>query len=165
MNHAYKVAGLLIALSLPVATQATGASIRYTSAGTPDLSEFVVGKTTFEQVQAVMGDPVELQTDSAGMPRSVAFLLPLQGERTVSDSVGVKAVKSGFFSTIRSHAGSLVSHIPGIGGMVAAEAMDAGSAQALKKVTGAGAKVWLCSVKFQHRHYSGGSCSTMPRPI
>jgi len=140
---------------------ATAGTLRYTSAGLPDFSGFVVGSTTLDDVEASMGRPINVQTDGHGQPASASFYLPLQGQNSVSDNPATSAAKGSFFSSIRSHASSLVSRVPGVGGMVGAAAVDQGAAAA----TGQGAKVWSCQVLFDHGRYLQGSCSTINRPI
>lgn len=155
----------VLALALPLAVQAASPSPSYTAGGLPQMSVFTPGKTTFNQVRETLGEPVFMQTDSDGRPTSASFYVPLMGETTTHDSAATKMVKSSIFSKLRSHAGGLLSHIPGVGGVVAAEAMDAGTAQAAGKLYGIGAKVWACTINFARGRYQTGSCATINRPI
>ncbi len=140
-------------------------AITYTSAGSPDFSRYVPGQTTAEQITADLGTPISSQTDAHGAPTAMDFRLPLQGE-TVTTTGGVASTAKGFgFAQLKSHAGSLLSHIPGLGGMAAAAAVDVGTSKVAGQIVGVGTKVWLCRVLLDHSRYSSASCSLMNRPI
>lgn len=145
------------------ATSAT--AITYTPAGSPDFSHYVAGKTTAAQITADLGTPISSQTDAHGAPTAMDFRLPVQGE-TVTTTGGVASTAKGFgLAQLKSHAGSLLSHIPGLGGMAAAAAVDVGTSKVAGQIVGVGTKVWLCRVLLDHSRYSSASCSLMNRPI
>jgi len=158
------VAVALVAFGFFTSAQATGCT--YTSSGSPDLTHFTPGHTTFDQVQGDLGNPVQMTADSAGQPSMASFYEPMQGDAPMGAATGAaNMAKGSMVSTVSSHAGSFLSHIPGIGGLVAAGAVDVGTAQAAGAVTGAGQKVWSCMVTFSHGVYQSGSCTTINRPV
>lgn len=156
---------LSMTLGIPRLSAAQSPVIQYTPAGAPDLSRYIVGRTTAAQITADLGTPVDMQTDANGQPVVMSFLLPLQGETTTTTG-GIASTAKGFaLANVESHAGSLLSHIPGLGGMAAAAAVDAGTSKVVGKITGVGSKDWMCTVQLDHGIYSSGRCGLINRPI
>jgi hypothetical protein len=140
-------------------------AITYTPAGSPDFSGYVPGQTTAAQITADLGAPISSQTDAEGAPTAMDFRLPLQGE-TAATTGGIASTAKGVgFARLKSGASSLLGHIPGLGGMAAAVAVDAGTAKMAGQIVGVGTQVWLCRVFFNHSRYSSASCGLMNRPI
>ena len=88
-----------------------------------------------------------------------------QGE-TATTTGGIASTAKGIgLAKLESHAGSLLSHIPGLGGMAAAAAVDAGTSKVAGKIIGVGSQDWLCTVLLDHGHYSSANCGLINRPI
>lgn len=150
---------------LPIHAHAQSSVLRYTAAGAPDFSGYVPGQTTAAQITADLGTPISSQTDAHGQPTAMDFRLPLKGEPATTTG-GITSTAEGFgFAKLKSHAGSLLSHIPGLGGMAAAAAVDVGTSRVAGQIVGVGTKVWLCRVLLDHSRYNSASCSLMNRPI
>lgn len=157
------LAGLLLAVV--ASAQAKGTGPAYSASGAPDFSRYVVGQTTAAQITADLGTPISSQTDASGVPTTMDFRLPLQGE-TATTTGGVAATAKGIgLAQVESHAGSLLSHIPGLGGMAAAAAVDVGTSKVAGKIVGVGSKVWLCRVSLENDRYSSASCGLINRPL
>lgn len=157
------IAGLLLAAVASAHAQGTGPA--YSATGAPDFSHYVVGQTTAAQITADLGAPISIQTNAQGQPTVMDFRLPLQGE-TATTTGGVASTAKGIgFAQLKSHAGSLLSHIPGLGGMAAAVAVDAGTSRVAGQIVDIGTKAWLCRVSLDHGRYSSASCGLMNRPI
>lgn len=145
------------------ATSAT--AITYSASGAPDFSGYVPGQTTAAQITADLGTPISSQTDAHGAPTAMDFRLPLQGE-TATTTGGIASTAKGIgYARFKSGASSLLSRIPGLGGMAAAVAVDAGTAKVAGQIVGVGTQVWLCRVSLDHGRYSSASCGLMNRPI
>lgn len=156
---------LILSTSLPALAHAQSPVMHYTAAGAPDFSHYIVGQTTAAQITADLGTPISSQTDASGVPTTMDFRLPLQGE-TATTTGGVAATAKGIgLAQVESHAGSLLSHIPGLGGMAAAAVVDAGTSKVAGKIVGVGSQVWLCIVQLDHGRYSSASCGLINRPI
>jgi hypothetical protein len=156
---------LAMTLGIPCLSAAQSPVMHYTAAGAPDFSHYIVGQTTVAQISADLGTPVSSRTDANGQPTAMDFLLPLQGE-TATTTGGIASTAKGIgLAKLESHAGSLLSHIPGLGGMAAAAAVDAGTSKVAGKIIGVGSQDWLCTVLLDHGHYSSASCGLINRPI
>lgn len=143
----------------------SAAAITYSPTGAPDFSGYVPGQTTAAQITADLGTPISSQTDANGVPTVMDFRLLLRGE-TATTTGGVAAKAKGIgLAQLESHAGSLLSHIPGMGGLAAATAVDMGSAKVAGQIVGVGTQVWLCRVLLDHGRYSSASCGLINRPI
>lgn len=163
-SHFFTLRTVMAAGILSLAAMSATA-ITYTPAGSPDFSHYVAGQTTAAQITADLGTPISSQTDASGVPTTMDFRLPLQGE-TATTTGGVAATAKGIgLAQVESHAGSLLSHIPGLGGMAAAAAVDVGTSKVAGKIVGVGSKVWLCIVQLDHGRYSSASCGLINRPI
>jgi len=162
--NTFRIAVIASALALSFTT---AQACDYNAAGSPDLSHFTRGHTSFDQVQSTLGNPVQMTADASGNPSSASFYIPLKGDRPIGAATGAENMASGSaVATVSSHAGSLLSHIPGIGGLIGAGAAQIGTQQAAAAVTGAGARVWVCSVSFANGGmYQSGSCTTINRPV
>lgn len=145
------------------ATSAT--AITYSASGAPDFSSYVPGQTTAAQITADLGTPISSQTDAHGQPTVMDFRLPLRGEAATTTGGVASTAKGIGFAQLKSHAGSLLSHIPGLGGMAAAVAVDAGTSKVAGQIVGVGTQVWLCRVSLDHSLYNSASCALMNRPI
>lgn len=157
------IAGLLLAAVASAQAQGTGPA--YSATGAPDFSHYVVGQTTAAQITADLGAPISSQTNAQGQPTVMDFRLPLQGETTTTTG-GVAAMAKGIgLAQLESHAGSLLSHIPGLGGMAAAAAVDVGTSKVAGQIVGVGTKVWLCRVVLENDRYSSASCGLINRPL
>jgi hypothetical protein len=146
------------------AANALAAGLTYTSAGTPDLGHYVPGTTTYDQVAADFGNPVQIGTDTHGMPNTALFYVPMQGDAPIGGNVASTAAKAGLFARLSSSVGSVVQRIPGVGGSVAAQATDVASAQASSTINRP-RMVWGCAMYFTHGIYERGTCSTINRPV
>jgi hypothetical protein len=159
---------MAMVLAIGAATSSMAAGISYTSAGTPGLARYVPGMTTYDQVSADMGNPVQMGTDSQGMPNNALFYVPMQGDASISSnaagSAATTAVKTGLFSRLSSGVGAVVQRIPGVGGTVAAQATGAATAQASSTLNRP-RMVWGCAMYFTHGVYQRGACSTINRPV
>lgn len=145
------------------ATSAT--AITYSASGAPDFSSYVPDQTTAAQITADLGTPISSQTDAHGAPTAMDFRLPLQGE-TATTTGGIASTAKGIgFARLKSGAGSLLSHIPGLGGMAAAAAVDVGTSKIAGQIVGVGTKVWLCRVVLENDRYSSASCGLINRPL
>lgn len=150
---------------LPIYAHAQSSVLRYTAAGAPDFSGYVPGQTTAAQITADLGTPISSQTDAHGAPTAMDFRLPLQGE-TATTTGGIASTAKGIgYARFKSGASSLLSHIPGLGGMAAAVAVDAGTAKVAGQIVGVGTQVWLCRVLLDHGRYSTASCGLINRPL
>lgn len=157
------MAGLLLAVVASAQAQGTGPT--YSTSGSPDFSRYVTGQTTAAQITADLGTPISSQTDANGVPTVMDFRLPLKGE-TATTTGGVASTAKGFgFAQLKSHAGSLLSHIPGLGGMAAATAVDIGTSKVAGQIVGVGTQVWLCRVVLENDRYSSASCGLINRPL
>lgn len=156
---------LAMTMGIPRVSSAQSPAIPYTQAGAPDFSRYVVGKTTVEQITADLGTPVSSQTDTSGEVTDMDFVLPLQGKSAASNSAVAATAKGMGLATLKNHAGSILSHIPGLGGIAAAAAVDAGTAKVAGEVVGIDNKVWLCSVFFDHNHFASARCGQTPQPF
>lgn len=156
---------LAVTMGIPRISAAKSPVINYTAAGSPDLSRYVVGQTTAAQITADLGTPVDMQTDANGQPLNMSFLLPLKGETATTTGGIASTVKGIGLANLKSHAGSLLSHIPGLGGMAAAAAVDAGTAKVVGKIDGLGSKDWMCIVQLDHGLYRSARCGLIDRPI
>jgi hypothetical protein len=101
-------------------------------------------------------------------PDAAAFYLPLKGDTSFGGNVvtntATSAAKNSALSSLSSHMGSLVSHIPGVGGMVAAHAADTAQVQAGTALANPN-QVWMCVVHFSGGTYTTSSCGTINRPV
>lgn len=157
------LAGLLLAAAASAKAQGTG--LAYSVSGAPDFSHYVVGQTTAAQITADLGAPISSQTDTNGAPTAMDFRLPLKGETATTTGAVASTAKGIGLAQLESHAGSLLSHIPGLGGIAAAAAVDVGTSKVAGQIVGVGTHVWLCRVFFNHSRYSSASCGLMNRPI
>jgi hypothetical protein len=146
------------------AGSALAAGLAYTSAGTPDLGRYTPGSTTYEQVSEDLGNPVQMGTDTHGMPNTALFYVPMQGDAPIGGNVASTAAKAGLFARLSSGVSSVVQRIPGVGGSVAAQATDVASAQASSTINRP-RMVWGCAMYFTHGIYERGTCSTINRPV
>jgi hypothetical protein len=155
---------LMAALTWPT----WAASIEYTSAGSPDMSHLVAGQTTYDQVVATLGKPISVSTDVHGFPDAAAFYLPLKGDASFGGNAitnaATSAAKTSALGSLSSHMGSLVSHIPGVGGLVAAHAADTAEVRAGTAMANPN-QVWMCVVHFAGGTYTTSSCGTINRPV
>lgn len=160
-RHRAWLALSLIAM-LPIHAYAQSSVLRYTAAGAPDFSGYVPGRTTAAQITADLGTPTSSQADAHGTPTAMDFRLPLKGETATTTGGVAKGIG---FARLKSGAGSLLNHIPGLGGIAAATAVDMGTSKVAGQIVGVGTQVWLCRVLLEHDRYSSASCGLINRPI
>lgn len=163
------IAMRLLGLGLLFSAFAVSADgVSYGAGGLPDLSAYRIGMASFDTMAPGLGTPVGLDTDGSNHVTVATWWLPAQGyaapAMTTTGERAVQAASSGFFSRLKSQAvGTVAGMVPGVGGVVAAQAANAVATSAVPMATAGGATPgWWCRAVYPAPGYRLGAVSCSP---
>jgi hypothetical protein len=158
----------LCLLMLTAASTASASGVSYGAGGLPDLSAYRIGTASFDAMAPELGSPVSLDTDGSNHVTVAMWWLPAQGYSAPTTSTtgqrAVQAASGGFFSRMKSQAvGTVAGMVPGVGGVVAAQAANAVAASAIPTTAAGGATPgWWCRAVYPAPGYRLSSVSCSP---
>lgn len=168
IRRAARVSAACFILLMGVVQGVAAATYGYGPGGLPDLSAYPIGKARFETMADDLGSPVSLSTGGSNQVTDAIWWIPAQGySAPAAPSAGQRATQAatgGFFSRLKSQAaGTVAGMVPGVGGVVAAQAANAVATSALPgQANGTAIPGWWCRAVYTAPEYRLGSISCSP---